>query len=375
MKTRFKKASINILFFINIVDLVLLTCSNLAHVINPADHRWIALTGLLFPLLILLTAVFTLCWFFIDRLKGLPGFLFMLISIPVIIHSVAFHPFSSFNEIKQPGSLRIVTWNVALLNYETADSAEAAKKNQVIFDSLQQLNADVICLQEFFTSIIPGNNYNFIDAVSNHLHYPYHYFSYDRSQFDGAFYAGSIIFSKYKIVDSNKIVFPGPFPGSVIQAGILISGDTINIVTTRLQSVHFGNDEYEALNEIKNASPEGLHDTRNIVHKLRYGYTQRAEQVKLVRSLLNENNRPLIFTGDLNDVPASYTYSFIRNNLNDAWLSNGFGIGRTFRFISPTLRIDYIFYDERFDAIQTTRIKSNSSDHYGVVTDLVLKKN
>ncbi len=59
----------------------------------------------------------------------------------------------------------------------------------------------------------------------------------------------------------------------------------------------------------------------------------------------------------------------------DAWLNKGFGTGRTFKYISPTLRIDYIFYDSNFKNLQTGKIITSGSDHYGLVTDIVLKKN
>ena len=44
-----------------------------------------------------------------------------------------------------------------------------------------------------------------------------------------------------------------------------------------------------------------------------------------------------IVTGDFNDVPNTYTYFTIRGKLQDAFLKQGFGIGRTYSGISPTL--------------------------------------
>ncbi|MBL7731929.1 MAG: endonuclease/exonuclease/phosphatase, partial [Chitinophagaceae bacterium] len=75
-----------------------------------------------------------------------------------------------------------------------------------------------------------------------------------------------------------------------------------------------------------------------------------------------------------NDVPNSYTYFTIKGNLQDAFLKKGFGIGRTFSAISPTLRIDYILADRSFRVKQFNRIIKKLSDHYMLVTDLELKK-
>ena len=42
--------------------------------------------------------------------------------------------------------------------------------------------------------------------------------------------------------------------------------------------------------------------------------------------------------------------------MQDAFFKKGFGVGRTFAAISPTLRIDYIFADENFRIDQFNRI-------------------
>jgi endonuclease/exonuclease/phosphatase (EEP) superfamily protein YafD len=372
-ENKLKKIGLSILYFINIVCLLLLICSNLAQFLNPSQWWMIALTGLAFPLFLLVSFAFAVFWLFVNRGKAIPSLLIILLSIPNIKRSFAFHSSAGFSAIKTKDNIRVVTWNVGLMNYETMDSATASDNNALIFNSLEELNPDVICLQEFFTGIAPGSRYNLIDSVTHSLHYPYHYFSYDRSQFNGSFYSGSIIFSKYKIVDSSKIIF-APFPGSVIRAGLLINNDTINIITTRLQSFHLEDEDYTAIHDIKHASAEGLRDSKSILHKIKGAYALKVQQIDTVQQLINNSKRPVIFTGDLNDVPSSYTYPNIKNNLSDAWLDKGFGIGRTFRFISPTLRIDYIFYDDFFDAVQTRRILTESSDHNGLVADFIIKK-
>ncbi|HJY22159.1 MAG TPA: hypothetical protein VJ279_04700, partial [Hanamia sp.] len=71
-----------------------------------------------------------------------------------------------------------------------------------------------------------------------------------------------------------------------------------------------------------------------------------------------------------NDVPNSSTYFKIKDNYQDAFLKKGSFLGRTFRFISPTLRIDYILADKRFKVNQFQTIHVPYSDHYPVETDL-----
>jgi len=93
-------------------------------------------------------------------------------------------------------------------------------------------------------------------------------------------------------------------------------------------------------------------------------------QADIIDQVRNNSPYPVVITGDLNDVPNSYTYFKVRGSLKDAFLEKGYGIGRTFRSLSPTLRIDYIFTDPRFSVAQFKREKKNYSDHYMIVADI-----
>ncbi|GMV78775.1 MAG: hypothetical protein AMXMBFR79_19050 [Chitinophagaceae bacterium] len=48
------------------------------------------------------------------------------------------------------------------------------------------------------------------------------------------------------------------------------------------------------------------------------------------------------------------------------------GIGRTFNSLAPTLRIDYILPDKHFSIKQFDMIDENLSDHFMLITDLII---
>lgn len=375
MKTSIKKTLLLIAFFCNICSIVLLLITDAAPWLNPYTWWPFALAGMVFPVFVILVLLFSVFWLFITPRKAIFSLIALLISLPNIIATFGTSIPSAFRQSKQKEDIRVLTWNTAIMNYTAPDSNTAIKNNATIFRKLKESDGDVLCFQEFFTAVIPGNRFNFIESITSSLNYPYHYFSFDISKFNGNFYSGSIIFSRYPIVDSQKIEYPKPFAGSIIKAGILVSGDTIDVITTRLQSVHFERNEYRQLNEIKNGTDSELSGLKNIIAKLRLGYKRRVEQVRLVKKLINSSNRPLVFTGDLNDIPVSYTYAQIRNNLKDVWVKRGTGLGRTFVYLSPTLRIDQIFYNSHFVARQVKRIfAEGASDHNALVADLTLEK-
>ncbi len=375
MKIAIKRKLTGFIFFCNICCILALLAGNAATFLNPYLWWPVALAGILFPFLVVVILVFFFFWLFVKPRKAGFSLVAILISIPNIISTFGLNIYKGFEQKKEKGDLRVVTWNTGLMNYNAPDSNTANFYNAIILKKLKETDADIICLQEFFTAVGPGNHYNLIESIAKSFSYPYHYFSYDVPKFGGNAYFGSIIFSRYAIVDTQKIRYPQPFYGSIIRAGVIISGDTIDIITTRLQSVHFQRKEYQELTNIKNGIDSGLAGTKNIIRKLRLGYKQRVEQVKLIKELVNTSNRPLVLTGDINDVPVSYTYSEVKNHLEDAWAKKGTGLGRTFTYISPTLRIDQIFFNKHFVVRQVKRIfPEGATDHNALVADLKFKK-
>jgi endonuclease/exonuclease/phosphatase family metal-dependent hydrolase len=103
---------------------------------------------------------------------------------------------------------------------------------------------------------------------------------------------------------------------------------------------------------------------------LKSGYFFRGQQSDIVRRELDKSPFPVVICGDFNDIPNSYTYSTIKGDMQDAFLEKGAGIGRTYRNLAPTLRIDYIFVDKKFKVQQVKRVLEPYSDHYPVVADV-----
>jgi endonuclease/exonuclease/phosphatase family metal-dependent hydrolase len=241
-----------------------------------------------------------------------------------------------------------------------------------MFDLIKQQNADVLCLQEFHTSI-DSAYYNNIKPIQEELGYPYYYFSFDNDG-DNHYYS-SIIFSRYPIVDTGRMRYPRPtLPDVLLHTDLKVNKDTIRVFTTHLQSLQFVRKDYEKINQIQNARDSLLANSRSILSKLRKGIYYRSMQAYLAHEIIRDSPHPVLFCGDLNDVPNSYTYFKMRGNMQDAFLKKGFGIGRTFSALSPTLRIDYIFADSHFSIRQFVRHVKKLSDHYMLVADVQLKK-
>lgn len=360
-------------FFIysNVIVALVFLLACLVPYLNPANWWFISVLGLAFPFLLLLVIFFMLGWLMILRPRhALISFISLLIGYKSISVFVAFHQPRSFNKVKAPGSIRVATWNVARFIELRRNNNAGSETRLKMMDQIKEQNADVVCLQEFHTCTNP-EFYDNIAAVQA-LGYPYYHFSFDA---DGdRHYYSSIIFSRYPIIDSGRVRFPRPsLPEVLLHADLLVNKDTIRVYTTHLQSLQFTRHDYERIEKIKSVEDSLLANSKGILSKLKKGITYRSIQADIVHEVMGNSPHPYILCADLNDVPNSYTYFTVRDNLQDAFLKKGTGIGRSFTSLSPTLRIDYILANDQWDILQFKRVTRKHSDHFMLVADLAVK--
>ena len=161
-----------------------------------------------------------------------------------------------------------------------------------MFELIKQQNADVLCLQEFHTSTDSGLIMIISQRYQQELGYPYYYFSFDNDG-DNHYYS-SIIFSRYPIIDSGKIRYPRPtLPDVLLHADMKVDKDTIRVFTTHLQSLQFGRKDYERLKRLKMRDDSLLANSRNILSKLKKGFSYRSIQADLAQQIINDSPHPV----------------------------------------------------------------------------------
>jgi endonuclease/exonuclease/phosphatase family metal-dependent hydrolase len=372
MASRFRLFFKRFLIILNagVVFFFLLAC--LAPYLSPERWWFIAFLGIGFPFLLLAVIAFMFWWLFVKKKFALISAIALLISLKSISVFFAFHMPTRFVYARQPGSIRVASWNVARFIEMKRNNNKGSQTRLQMMELIKHQNADIFCMQEFFHSN-DSSWYPNLPFIQNRFNYPYSYYSHDN---DGdKHFIGSVIFSRFPIIDSGMVRYPRPsLPEALMYADIKVNDDTIRVFTTHLQSLQFKKNDYERIDRLKGAEGEVLSDSRTIFSKLKTGMSYRKIQADIVQKLLADSPYPLLFCGDLNDVPNSYTYFTVKGNLQDAFLKKGFGIGRTFSALSPTLRIDYIFADDHFSIIQFNRVLKNYSDHYLILSDLQIKK-
>lgn len=372
MAFRVKHFAKRIVFYLNILVAIAFLLACIAPYLSPVRWWVISLFGLLFPFLLIAILLFLIIWMFTVRKYALISFFTLLLGFKSISVFFAFNIPRTFEIKKEPDTLRIVSWNVARFIEIKKNNNKGSQARLKMMQLLKEQNADLLCLQEFQTSVNP-EYYDNISYIKKELGYPYFVFSFDEDG-DGHYYS-SAIFSRHPIVDSGRVRYPRPsLPDALIHADIKVRERTVRIFTSHLQSLQFRSSDYEKINKIKSGEDLLNSTPRPIVSKIKRAFINRSIQADIIRQIFDNSPHPLIFCGDMNDIPNSYAYFTIRGKMQDAFLKHGLGAGRTFSSLSSTLRIDYIFADQHFRVDQFKRTVKNYSDHYMLVADVELKK-
>lgn len=358
------RVSGKMLLIINFIFGLFLIIAAFSGKVDPKNYPSFYLLMLLFPVFLLINSLFFFFWLFIKRKFALVSAIAILISTQSVVHFFAFNIFSKFDDHKKSASdIRFATWNV---NYFQTDK----QLNGKMFEQIKNVRADVLCMQEFFA----WNNLEkekIIQKISETNGYQYYY----RNKIDSQYVIGNIIFSKYPIINhSAKKYVSLTQPDQLLSVDIKVNNSIVRVYTTHLQSNLFDLKEKARIDSLKKNKDRNYSDFLPVVRKLKIAEQVRSAQADLIRQTIIETAYPVIFCGDCNDVPNSYTYNKIKSNMQDGFLRKGFGIGRTYNAISPTLRIDFIFSDKKYFTVrQVKRYINKLSDHYMYVCDLALK--
>jgi endonuclease/exonuclease/phosphatase family metal-dependent hydrolase len=369
MAFSFRKFSKQIFITTNIL-VAIAFCAPCLQPWQKADTFWfLGFFSLAFPYLFIILLVFIFFW-----LAAKPPFL--LISLVAMLIAwkqvdVLFNvKQASYSETKKPGQLRVMSWNVKSFRGNETDRVMQRRNAEKMMKLIEEVNPDLLCLQEFGQYDSPDERKNYVKLLQSQG-YAHFILSKDYNRSKIGYSSGVAIFSKYPFVQAVRVPFTGS-PESILYADMVYKKDTVRVFTTHLQSFKFSGNDYRDLQKIKNTEDSLYEASLNIYSKMKRAFRKRAQQADLLHPLLDDSPYPEILACDMNDVPTSYSYWQLRGGRFDAFAEKGFGVGRTFIAIAPTLRIDYIMPDRRFEVNQFHVIQKRYSDHFPIIADLVL---
>ena len=364
----------------NLITVVLYLTACLVPFLSAGTHWLVALLGLIFPLLFVGLLTFLLYWLFRKSKWVFICIAALAISWQQITAMLGLHFNKKFVAAKATENIRVLSWNLSSWGgtnrMRKAGGADSYQNEMIAI--IKDVQADVLCFQEypFFKYLKEQDS---IPTALKEIGYQYMHlakYKYTKKLYRSTILTTVAILSKYPITDTATFFYKQrEFAEPLVYTDIKINNYSLRIFTAHLQSVRFGEDDYEALHKLKEPGEVSVTESKTVINKLRQAYNNRGLQADFITTKIKESPYPVIICGDFNDVPNSYTYFTVKGNLQDAFLQKGWGFGRTFRYISPTLRIDYILADKKSEIKQFSEIKVPYSDHYPVVADFGMEKN
>lgn len=282
---------------------------------------------------------------------------------------IAFNLPSKFNNEKRNSPLRIMTWNAQ----DFVDLTHRSDISKKMLQLIGEQNPDVLCIQEL-TNVEGAKRRISIRQKLDSMGYKNYYLSKDEAYNNKAgaqITRGCAVFSKLPFTDSTRVFIHSEMNEHLISVDLNFNSKQLRIYTAHLASFGLFKDTSDLHD--KDIYEITYDRKRTIQYKLRDVEKVHIKEVEIIRNEISKTNMPVIYCGDMNAVPASYTYHTLKDDLQDAFLEKGSGMGTTFYKIIPTLRIDYILVDKQFKIEQCKVIPKKLSDHYPIVTDIKWK--
>jgi endonuclease/exonuclease/phosphatase family metal-dependent hydrolase len=361
------------IWWLNIAAAAVLLLTYLAPHVSPVRAWWLALLAMTYPYQLLVHGLFLTYWLFFRRRRMLLSLVVVLAGWPhVADHYQLFGRNAPVEEVAGT-PFKLMTWNVRLFDLYNWTGNKVTRDK--IFDVLHREWPDILCLQEFFHSPDP-RFFRTRDALMQEfpftaVHEGYsHIVSRHRQHF------GIATFSVYPIIDTGSIAFPDNPNNQCIWSDIVIRGDTIRLYNAHLASYHFGDEDYRFLEGLESGTNhrDSLRSgSKRILKRLRRGVRLRVSEVERIADHMAHSPHPVIYCGDMNDVPMSYSYARLREHLEDAFVNSGRGHGGTYIGRLPPLRIDHILHGPEFESWDMHTLGDALSDHRALTCSLALR--
>mgnify|MGYP000984409804 CR=1 FL=1 len=338
-----------ILILVGIVFAILAVGGFSASYFHPAQHMELQWMGLLLPLILFVNFLLLIYWIVRKRVWFFLPLSAIVLNIPYL-SAVYRCPFRK----KEPSGLEL---NIATYNIQriTGNLFETSRE---IADFMETEKIDMLCLQEF-PSVRDAQLKQFEEIFDFLPYYCIH------SSVPGSMQVA--LFSRYPIIQSRQIEFPGESNHTAMWADIVVENDTIRIINNHLQTTNLNQHKIKLEDNVE----QSVFRFNRLKEMLYVNAVMRSDQADIISEFIDTSPFPLIVCGDFNDTPASYTYRKIKGDLEDSFCTAEKGYGYTYRYLKKLYRIDYLLYSgSYFRATSYHSPNLEYSDHKPVIVKL-----
>ena len=334
-----------------IVAAVALLLACLSHFLTPVRYPVLLYFGLYFIPLMLLNLLILLIALLRRRLTL---FIPLVALIPTLFLADRYIKIGHEEAPLSGPGVSVLTYNIGRYG---AGGRKVSPNESVsgIRQFLSEQDAGIVCLQEF---AVKDTN-----ALSPYLPaYPYsahHLFKGNRS-------FGNVTLSKYPIVRTEALTFPGSRNLSLV-TDIDVDGTVVRVYNCHLESYSIS---FTTLLKKLFHKDTFTDEVAQVHGRVREATIRRAEQVESLLRSEAASDVPCLVCGDFNDTPVSYTYRKLCQTKKDSFVESGSGFSSTYSLLWPMIRIDYILLPPEFASARHETVRIPWSDHYPVTTQV-----
>lgn len=349
------------IWWLNLLAVAALLLSYLSIRVSPTTVWPLAFFGMAYPFLLVANVACIAWWLLFRRKRMWPSMLAILLGFGHVGEYVQFVGESDAPAgVKAP--FKVMSWNVRI--FDLYSWSHNAQTKEEMLDLIRLEDVDILCLQEFLNvdkkvgpsvrdELSSGYRFtNYADEYTAHTRTGYHF--------------GIATFSTKPIVGKGVIHFPDDLNNLCLWTDIVIDDDTVRVYNAHLASLRFGDQDYRFMKDIQDGSSTDVLERGGlrIMRRLKSGFIRRASQMEMIAAHMRTSPHPVVWCGDMNDTPMSYSYHQLRElELEDAFVESGSGIGHTYIGAFPSFRIDHIMHAPELRTWGFRTLPDELSDH------------
>ena len=353
------------LWWLNGLAVIGVLLSQLSPHVSPVTFWPLAFFGIAWPVLMLLNGVFILIWLILRRKRVWPSVIAMALGAGHLGEYIGL-PFRGGPPGTTTSPIKVMSWNTRI--FDLYNWSHNVNTKDEMLDLIRMEDADVLCLQEFVDNdarwgrsvkdeLLRDMRFTRVaDAYTSHTKHGYHF--------------GIATFSTMPIIAQGAIHFPDDLNNLCLWSDIALKNDTVRVYNAHLASLRFTEAEYDFVKEVQDgtSTEEFEHGGKRLAQRLKNGFLRRASQVDRITAHMRTCPYPIIWCGDMNDTPMSWSYQQLRSvGLEDAFTESDSGTGNTYLGIFPGVRIDHIMHGPRLRSWGSRTLPDELSDHRAIV--------
>lgn len=278
---------------------------------------------------------------------------------------------------KAPATLRVMQWNCKGLPGNVIGWQSNKAERKAVETFILQYKPDIICMEDFaeHTGRILESNFAFLKDT---LGFPYKIFAESSIMIHeyGKTKTGTVIFSKYPFIRSGILPFENrDLAEYIVWADVLLQGKPVRLATTHFKSMNlFGYNTYDPDKlPYYHKSDSSIIMSKNIITKIKFFQAEHTLQAQQLNTFLDTCSVPVVLCIDMNTVPAGFNSRKAKGKLKDGFIGSKTGMGNTYNFLLPNLRIDYLLHHPALEARQWKHFTNGFFDHDHLMADFTWK--